>query len=189
MLKKTTLKILLASSLSSFLISPSTANDQGNAPLQSIASLDLNRYQGTWYEIAKYPNSFQKKCVGGNTRAEYTLLPEERIQVVNRCRLADGTMNEGRAIGRKVSSDGSAKLEVNFAPKWLSFLPFVWGNYWVIDLDPEYQLAAVSEPKREYLWVLSRTKKVDPKAYEALIGRLKEKGFDPSKLELTEQSD
>lgn len=161
------------------------AESNVDKPLKAVQSFDLVRYQGTWYEVSKFPNHFQKKCVGGNTRAEYTLLPGEQIQVVNRCKLADGSMNEGRAIGRKATTDGSAKLEVNFAPSWLSVLPFVWGNYWVVELDKDYQLAAISEPNREYLWVLSRTKTVNPVAYSELLSRLKDKGFDTTKLELT----
>ena len=76
---------------------------------------------------------------------------------------------------------------MRFAPAWLSFLPLVWGDYWIIDLDPDYQLVAVSEPSREYLWVLSRTPAVDAQAYEALLARLAARGFDPGKLERTTQ--
>jgi len=79
-------------------------------------------------------------------------------------------------------------LEVRFAPAWLSWVPMVWGNYWVIDLDPAYQLVAVSEPSREYLWVLSRTPTVDAAAYQALLGRLQAQGFDLSKLERSAQA-
>jgi apolipoprotein D and lipocalin family protein len=78
---------------------------------------------------------------------------------------------------------------VRFAPAWLSWLPMVWGNYWVIDLDPGYRLAAVSEPSREFLWILSRTPTVDAAAYQALQGRLQAKGFDLSKLERTVQTE
>ena len=152
--------------------------------LTTITALDVTRYMGTWYEIAKYPNRFQKKCVG-ETRAEYRLEPDGTLQVINRCRLGSGEMNEAKGVARQGAN--SAKLEVRFAPWWLSFLPSVWGNYWVIDLDKDYQLAAVSEPSREYLWVLSRTPKVDPKAYQDLLRRLLEKGFDIKKLELTRQ--
>lgn len=184
MKSKQKLQLALCASL---LLGSASLQAKEPTALESVPALDLNRYQGTWYEISKYPNSFQKKCVGGQTRAEYTLLPDNKVQVVNRCRLADGSMNEGRAIGRQVGGSGSSKLEVSFAPSWLSFLPVVWGNYWVIDLDENYELVAVSEPKREYLWVLSRSKTVDPVAYEKLLSRLKEKGYDLSKLEKTSQ--
>ena len=77
---------------------------------------------------------------------------------------------------------------MRFAPAWLSWLPVVWGDYWVVDLDPEYQLVAVSEPQRQYLWVLARQPQVDAQAYAALLGRLKQQGFDLSQLERSPQS-
>ena len=141
---------------------------------------------GTWYEIAKFPNWFQKKCVGA-TRAEYRLLPDGGIEVINRCRLENGEMNEAIGKGRQVGPAHSPKLKVRFAPDWLAFLPMVWGDYWVIDLDADYQLVAVSEPQREYLWVLSRTPQVDPQRYQALLQRLSQQGFDVRKLEPTRQ--
>ena len=155
-------------------------------PLQPIAALDLPRYMGTWYEIARYPNWFQKKCVG-DTRADYSLQPNGRVQVINRCREASGELSEAVGMARQIGAADSPKLEVRFAPAWLSFLPMVWGDYWVIDLDPDYRLVAVSEPSREYLWVLSRTPAVDAQAYEALLARLAARGFDPGKLERTTQ--
>jgi apolipoprotein D and lipocalin family protein len=155
-------------------------------PLQPIAALDVPRYMGTWYEIARYPNWFQKKCVG-DTRADYSLQPNGRVQVINRCREASGELSEAVGMARQIGAADSPKLEVRFAPAWLSFLPMVWGDYWVIDLDPDYRLVAVSEPSREYLWVLSRTPAVDAQAYEALLARLAARGFDPGKLERTTQ--
>lgn len=155
--------------------------------LRTISSLDVARYMGTWFEIAKYPNWFQKKCTDGGTRAEYTPMSDGRVQVINRCRLAGGEMNEAIGVARQVGSATSAKLEVRFAPAWLSFLPFVWGNYWVIDLDDDYELVAVSEPNKEYLWILSRTPKIDSVRYNTLLNRLRQKGFDLEKLAVTKQ--
>jgi len=156
------------------------------AALQPIASLDVARYMGTWHEIAKYPNSFQKKCVR-NTRADYQAQPDGTVQVRNRCVMADGQTTEALGAARQVGPVNSPKLEVRFAPAWLSFLPLVWGDYWVIDLDPQYQLVAVSEPQREYLWVLSRTPQVNAAAYQALLARLAQQGFDLRRLELSPQ--
>ena len=102
--------------------------------------------------------------------------------------LASGDMDEAEGQARQIGGLKSPKLQVRFAPAWLSWLPMVWGDYWVIDLDPEYQLVAVSEPKREFLWVLSRTQQVNPAKYEALLQRLKAKGFDLNKLELSPQT-
>lgn len=155
-------------------------------PLATIAALDVPRYLGNWYEIAKYPNSFQKKCVA-NTQARYSVLSDGQLQVVNRCRLADGQTSEAIGAAKQQGAASSPRLKVRFAPAWLSFIPAVWGDYWVIDLDPAYQLVAVAEPQREYLWILSRTPQVDSKIYQALLERLTQKGFDIGKLELSPQ--
>ena len=157
-----------------------------SGPLATIASLDVPRYMGTWYEIAKYPNWFQKKCVA-DTRAEYRLQATGTVQVINRCRKDNGEIDEATGEARQVGAATSPKLQVRFAPVWLTFLPFVWGDYWVIDIDEGYQLVAVSEPKREYLWVLSRTPTVSTQSYDALMGRLKSQGFDLGRLELSKQ--
>jgi apolipoprotein D and lipocalin family protein len=155
-------------------------------PLATIASLDVPRYMGTWYEIAKFPNRFQRKCTGF-TKATYSALADGTLQVVNRCRTDKGETDEAIGAARQVGGPTSPKLKVRFAPAFLSFLPMVWGDYWVIDLDPGYQLAAVSEEKREYLWILSRTPKVDKQSYDALVARLAAQGLDVSKLEVTKQ--
>jgi apolipoprotein D and lipocalin family protein len=152
----------------------------------TIPSLDIPRYMGTWYEIAKFPNRFQAKCVS-NTRARYLAQTDGSVQVLNSCRTADGSTIDALGLAKQVGPVTSPKLQVRFAPAWLSWLPMVWGDYWVIDLDAEYQLAAVSDAKREYLWVLSRTPDVPPKAYDALLARLKTQHFDVSKLERTTQ--
>jgi len=141
---------------------------------------------GTWYEIAKFPNWFQRKCAGG-TQAEYSLKNDGMVQVINRCRLESGEMIEAIGAARQIGPATSPRLEVRFAPAWLSFLPFVWGDYWVIDIDENYQLVAVSEPKKEYLWILARTPNIDPDDYKNLLARLSQKGFDLRRLEVTRQ--
>lgn len=156
------------------------------APLQTIPRLDVQRYLGTWYEIAKYPNRFQRQCVS-DTQARYTLLADGQLAVVNRCRQANGEMAEAVGQARQVGAADSPRLKVRFAPAWLSFLPMVWGDYWVIDLDPDYQLVAVSEPQREYLWILARRPQVEPAAYQALLGRLQAQGLDTGRLDMSPQ--
>jgi apolipoprotein D and lipocalin family protein len=155
-------------------------------PLTTIASLDVNRYIGRWYEIAKFPNRFQKQCAS-DTTADYGLREDGRIRVLNRCRKADGSEDAVEGVARQVGGPTSPKLEVRFAPAFLSFLDIVWGDYWVIDLDEYYMLSAVSEPSRKYLWILSRTRQVDPLAYQALLMRLDAQGLDTSKLVPTPQ--
>ena len=123
--------------------------------LTTIETLDAPRYMGRWYEIAKYPNVFQRNCIGF-TSADYAPLANGEVSVTNRCRQENGDTIEALGTARQVGDASSPKLKVRFAPAWLSWLPWVWGDYWVIDIDTEYQLVAVSEPQREYLWILSR---------------------------------
>jgi apolipoprotein D and lipocalin family protein len=165
---------------------PSTAQAQPG-PLATIAALDVPRYMGTWYEIAKYPNWFQKKCVS-DTSAQYSLQPNGTVKVDNRCRKDNGEVDQAIGEARQIGAATSPKLQVRFAPSWLSWLPLVWGNYWVIDLDETYQLVAVSEPTREYLWVLSRTPQVSDQAYDALLLRLKAQGLSLERLERSKQT-
>lgn len=155
-------------------------------PLTTIPSLDVPRYIGTWYEIAKYPNFFQRKCAS-NTVANYEAQPNGTVRVTNRCTDSDGKVKEAIGEARQIGSATSPKLEVRFAPAWLSFLPLVWGNYWVIDLDADYTLVAISEPRQELLWVLSRTPVPNPEAFRLLTERLAKRGFDLKKMEATPQ--
>ena len=182
-------RVSLVSILGALLIglgSSQATAQQSDQAVQTIASLDVPRYLGTWYEIAKFPNWFQKKCVS-NTKAVYTAKPDGNLRVLNSCKTAGGETSEAEGLARQIGAKDSPKLEVRFAPEWLSFLPLVWGDYWVIDLDSQYQVAAVSDPRREYLWVLSRTPQLDPKVYADLLQRLKQQQFDIQKLELTSQ--
>jgi apolipoprotein D and lipocalin family protein len=156
-------------------------------PVIPIASLDVPRYMGTWYEIAKFPNRFQAQCAS-HTRARYQAQADGTVQVLNSCNKADGSSTQAMGLARPVDPSQTAKLKVRFAPEWLSWLPWVWGDYWVIDLDADYQLAAVSDAKREYLWVLSRTPQVSAKAYDALLERLQAQHFDVQKLDRTVQT-
>ncbi|TAG33557.1 MAG: lipocalin [Polaromonas sp.] len=179
------LKTVFINALLAFYACSAMASDIPE-PLASIPTLDVPRYMGTWYEIARYPNWFQRRCLK-NTRADYSAQADGRVRVVNLCTNKEGEVIEAIGEARQRGGATSPKLEVRFAPAWLSFMPFVWGNYWVIDLDPSYQLVAVSEPKREYLWILSRTPEVTAKAYDELVARLEKKGLDSRKLERTPQ--
>jgi apolipoprotein D and lipocalin family protein len=149
-------------------------------PLQTVASVDLQRYLGTWYEIATIPSRFQKGCVG--VIATYTARPDGTIGVVNRCRkhTLDG---EEKCISGKawvVDRGTNAKLKVQF------FWPFT-GSYWIIELDPEYRWAVVGHPGRNYLWILSRTPRMDEALYETLIGEVAAHGYDVSRIVRTLQ--
>lgn len=162
----------------------SLAFAQSGTAVTPIAQLNVPRYLGHWYEIAKFPNRFQKQCAS-DTSAEYALLPDGKLSVLNRCRLANGEWQQALGTAYQVGDAQSARLKVRFAPDWLSFLPFVWGDYWVVDLDDGYELAAVSEPQREFLWILARSPKVDAHRYAVLLSLLAGMGLDVRRLETT----
>lgn len=159
---------------------------QSAPPVQTVARVDLDRYVGQWYEIARYPNRFQRKCTG-DVSATYTKRSDGRIDVLNRCRTVDGTA-EANGIARIVDRTTSAKLKVRFAPAFLSFLPQVWGDYWVIGLAEDYSWAVVGSPDREYLWILSRTPTLDAKSLEAAHAAARANGFSVERLVATPQS-
>ena len=166
--------------------SPQEGSPQ-SSPLQVVPSVDLPRYCGTWYEIARIPNRFQKDCVGEVT-ATYTLLEDGTVRVVNRCRKGNGEMSEAEGKARRKSdAEPVSKLEVRFAPAFLSIFPFVWGNYWIIDLAPDYSYAVIGEPSREYLWILSRTPALRSDVYSAILERIRGQGYDPAALVITHQ--
>lgn len=151
------------------------------APLTTIPSLDVPRYMGSWYEIARYPNRFQKQCVG-ESRADYQLQPDGSVQVTNRCQLAGGEVEVAVGRARQLGGPNSARLEVRFAPAWLAFIPAVWGDYWVVDLDEDYQWVIVSEPSRKYLWLLARQACLPAERLQALLGRLQALEFETDRL-------
>ena len=157
------------------------------APLRVVPSVDLNRYAGTWYEVARLPNRFQTKCAG-EVAAKYTPRPDGRITVVNSCRLSDGTTNQASGVARRVEGRPSSILEVRFAPAILSFLPAVWGDYQVIALGEAYDHAVVGTPDRQYLWILSRTPQMDPALYQRLLDGARAQGFDVAKVVPTRQA-
>jgi apolipoprotein D and lipocalin family protein len=156
-------------------------------PVATVPQVDLDRYLGQWHEIARFPNRFQKKCAG-EVRATYAKRPDGRIDVVNECTTADGSVTKAAGVARVVDERTRAKLKVRFAPAALSFLPFVWGDYWIIGLADDYSWATVGSPDLGYLWILSRTPTLDEATYAAAVERARANGFDTSRLERTRQS-
>jgi apolipoprotein D and lipocalin family protein len=148
--------------------------------------VDLDRYAGDWFEIARFPNRFQRTCLG-DVRATYARRPDGRLDVVNRCRTAEG-QTEARGVGRIVDERTFAKLKVRFAPAWLSWLPVVWGDYWVIGLAPDYSWAVVGDPGREYLWILARAPQLDEASLALARAAARDQGFDVDRLVPTPQS-
>ena len=137
--------------------------------LEVVPSVDLSKYVGRWYEIARLPNSFQKKCADSVT-ANYSLRPDGKIEVVNRCRKASGEYTTAKGKAKIVDKKTNAKLKVTF------FWPF-YGNYWILDLGPNYEYAVVGEPGRKYLWILSRSPAMDETLYQQLLKKMAARGF------------
>jgi apolipoprotein D and lipocalin family protein len=160
---------------------------QDNTAVTAVDSLDLNRYAGQWYEIARFPNEFQLKCVS-NVAAKYTLLANGEIEVLNSCRESDGTVDS--AIGRAKLADKygpASRLKVRFAPGILGWIPMVWGDYWVLDVTEDYSAALVGTTDREFLWILSRSPTLDSAIYERLVATAERQWFDVGRLVRTRQ--
>jgi apolipoprotein D and lipocalin family protein len=154
--------------------------------VETAASVDLTRYAGRWYEIARFPNSFQKQCIG-NITADYRLMTDNTIEIANRCKMADGGLDLAVGQARVIDKTGNAKLQVSFAPSWLSWIPMVWGDYWVLEVDKNYSLATVGSPDRRHLWILSRTPTISQADYESRVDNATKQGFDTSRLIKTRQ--
>ena len=159
---------------------PSTTKRLNLPPLETVEKVDLERYVGTWYEIANFPQSFQEGCTG--TTATYTLREDGEVDVVNRCHKGslDGEVDSAEGRARVIDATTNAKLEVSF------FRPF-WGEYWIIDLGADYEYAVVGHPGRDYLWILSRTPTMDEKVYEGILERLRYKDYRLDRLQKTLQ--
>ena len=143
------------------------------APPPTVDRVDLARYMGTWHEIARYPNRFQKDCTCAT--ATYSLRPDGKVSVLNQCLTADGASRSARGRAKVVDTATNARLKVSF------FWPF-YGDYWILDLDPDYQRVLVGTPNRKYLWILSRQPRMSPETYARLEARARELGFDPARL-------
>ena len=148
-----------------------------------VSQLDLARYAGTWHEIAHLPMFFQRKCVS-DTTATYTRRADGTVEVDNACRTTEGKVQRSVGAAKPVTGQPGA-LKVRFAPSWLGWIPGVWADYWVIDLDPNYQWAVVGSPSQKYLWILSRSPTMGKPTFDAIITRAQRRGYDTTKLVMT----
>lgn len=148
-------------------------------PLPTVQSVDLSRYYGTWYEIARLPNSFQSMCAS-DTQAKYHA-DGSVVAVMNECRTAEGELKQAKGVAKIVAGSNGAKLRVSF------FRPF-YGDYWVLDLDPDYGWVLVGEPGRKYAWILAREPKLDDATLQRLLTRAAALGFDRQAFLRTPQS-
>ena len=153
---------------------------RGEYPDHTVDSVDLSRYMGRWYEIASFPNWFQKGCLC--TTADYALA-DGHVTVINSCRRGSplGKLDVATGKAYVVPDTNNAQLRVQF--QW----PFK-GDYWVIALDENYQYAMVGHPQKKYLWILSRSPIMDDATYARLVGIAAAKGYDVSRLQKTDQT-
>lgn len=167
---------------SAMLISLLLAGCASQPPLPTVPRVDLKRYEGRWFEIAKYPNWFQRGCVA-DTTAEYTAQPDGTIRILNRCRQKNGTIREARGVAAVVPDSNNAKLRVRFAGSPIA------GDYWIIGLDDKnYSWALVGHPSRQFLWILGREPEMNTQAFADIVALAGSLGYESGRIEKTIQN-
>jgi len=177
-------KIVLSGLLMLLLNPNNLSQDKNLQQLLTVKQVDLKKYVGLWYEVAKIPNSFQDHCVYGTT-AEYSIDEDGDIIVINSCFDDDGKLDVAEGLAKVVDKNTNAKLEVSFV-SFFGIRPF-WGDYWIIGLDENYQWAIVGTPSRKYGWVLSRTPSLPDSTMESIFEILKSQHYNPDDFEISEQ--
>ncbi|MFN8788066.1 MAG: lipocalin family protein [Neisseriaceae bacterium] len=150
--------------------------------IQPINDFNISKYLGKWYEVARLPNRFENKCIAPIT-ANYSVDPDNnnKIIIVNQCNTEDNQIDTATGVATFVESSNIGKLKVTFLPKWLRWLPFGYGDYWILNTDYS-EIAVVGSPDREYLWILARTEKISLNLQEGAVLLAKNRGFDTTKL-------
>ena len=166
---------------------PGASAQATRPPVVAVQQLDLDRYMGQWFEIARMPNSHERDCAA-DVVTTYQRISETAVDVATACRHADGEEERMEVIARVRDTVSKAKLELRYAPRALGWIPFVWDDYWVLDVAPTYAYALVGEPGRESLWILARTPRLDDATYDQLVAAAAAQGFDTGKLARTPQS-
>ena len=152
--------------------------------LKTVEQVDLDKYIGLWYEVAKIPNSFQDQCAYGTT-AEYKIDEDGDIVVINSCYEEDGNLDVADGLAKVVDKKTNSKLEVSFV-SFIGIRPF-WGDYWIIGLDDNYQWTVVGTPNRKYGWVLSRTPSLPDVTMQKIFGILKSQNYNPDDFVISVQ--
>lgn len=168
--------------ISAMLISLLFAGCASRPPLATVPAVDLGRYEGHWFEIAKYPNWFQRAC-SSDVSAEYTAQPDGTISIVNKCRMKNGAMREAKGRATIVPGSNNAKLRLRFAGSPVA------GDYWIIGLDEKhYSWALVGHPSRQFLWILARDPELQPAKYQRIVALAASLGYKAARIETTTQS-
>lgn len=156
-------------------------------PLKTVDKVELDRYLGVWYEVARKPLSFQNKC-DRNVTATYTLNENGNVNVDNKCVMKDGTLTQSSGEAYIQNSPFNTKLKVSFLPSAIRWLPFGRGDYWILKIDEDYQTVLVGEPGRKYMWVLSRTNQPNEKVVKEYLDYAKSVGYDLGDVINTKQT-
>ena len=160
-------------------------SQKANTQPVTVKHVNLEKYTGLWYEIAKIPNRFQKQCIG-NTTARYSLNADGTIKVVNSCRQEDGTMDSSEGLAKVVDTASNSKLEVSFVS--ILGIRLFWGDYWIIGIADDYSYAVIGTPNRKYGWILSRTRNLPEDKLKQAYEILKQNGYDPKNFISTDQT-
>jgi apolipoprotein D and lipocalin family protein len=154
-------------------------------PLDTAPLVDMARYAGHWYEIARLPTLFEAAC-DGQPSAHYTVTDDGLLVVRNSCPSGDGKEHVAQGLAHPVPDSGNAKWKINLLPEWLHWLPFGWSDYWVLHVDPAYRVALVGHPNRRHLWLLSRDERLDRAQFDALVAMAAERGFPVDRLKVVQ---
>lgn len=181
-------RVLFALAMGAMLASPklqASENPKSN-PVETVEFVDLNKYLGKWHEVASIPQSFQKKCIR-NTTAEYSFAEKNRLRVLNSCEMADGNrmVAEGRA--KIADTKSNSKLKVTFL-KIGGWIFAASGDYWILDIDADYQIALIGDPSREYAWILSRTPVLSKEKFAQSEAHFRSQGYDTCKILMSVQT-
>ncbi len=146
-----------------------------NVEIHAVKQFDKEKYLGKWHEVARLPNFFQKQCIK-NIQAEY-VEKNGGIEVINQC-TKEGNITD-TAIGfATFENEIGSELKVSFLPEYIRWLPFTKGDYWVLRIDPDYQVSLVGDPDHEYLWVLARDPKVSPEIIQDYLKTAQDFGYN-----------
>lgn len=154
---------------------------------QTVPTVRLRDYAGRWFEVARLGNPFESVCAR-NVTATYLPQADGTLGVINRCESRRGRLREVEGVARSVHGSANAKLKVTFAPRALRWLPFVWADYWVLDVAPDYSAALVGTPRRDALWLLGRAPEIEQATLERLLARAAAQGYDIASLKFTQQT-
>jgi len=177
--------LLLAAALCWVIPTAATAGADPKAPPRPVAEVDLNRYLGRWYEIARLPNFFQRNCAR-DTTADYALRPDGQVSVTNRCVSASGEEDSAEGVARVVDPQTRARLEVSFVS--LFGVRLFWGDYWIIGLGKDYDYVLIGTPSRRWGWILARNPHPPEARIQAWLAEMATQGYDPAQFQRSPQS-